>query len=57
MWSGPDSGPTGPCACYRLHLLMLHVVYNLVNSGHGGLHPAGLIDAGLGLKVAGGLEF
>lgn len=36
---------------------MLHVVPALEDGGHGGLHPAGLVNARLGLKVASGLEF
>lgn len=36
---------------------MLHVVAALQDGGHGGLHPAGLVNARLGLKVTSGLEF
>lgn len=57
MWSGPHHSPTGPWTRYRLDLGLLHVVPSLENSGHGGLHPAGLVNACLGLKVASGLEF
>lgn len=57
MWSGPDRGPTAPWTCYCLDPGRLHVIPNLGNSGHGGLHPAGLVNARLGLKVASGLEF
>lgn len=57
MWSGPNGSPSRPWTCYRLDLGLLHVIYNLENGGHSGLHPAGLINAGLSLKVASGLEF
>lgn len=57
MRPGADSGPRGPLGCRCLGLLgLLHVVSNLEDGGHGGLHPAGLVDAGLGLEVASGLE-
>lgn len=57
MWSGPDCRHSRPWTHYCLDLGLLHVLPNLENSGHGGLHPAGLVNACLGLKVARGLEF
>lgn len=57
MRSGSHRSPAGPWACYHLDLGLLHVVPNLENSWHSGLHPAGLVNACLGLKVASGLEF
>lgn len=57
VWSGPDRSPTGPRTCCRLDPGLIHLVPRLENSGHGGLHPAGLVNTGLGLKVASGLEF
>lgn len=56
MWSSPRCSPTRPWT-RRLDLGLLHVVPNLENSGHGRLHPTGLVNACLGLKVASGLEF
>lgn len=52
-----DHNPIRPWTCYCLDLGLLHVVSNLENSGYGGFHPAGLVNACLGLKVASGLEF
>lgn len=59
MRSGPDSSPTRTRTrtSHCLYLRLLHVVANLQNSGHSGLHPASLVNAGLSLKVASGLEF
>lgn len=55
MWPGADRGPTGPWTCYRLDLGLLHIVPSMQNSRHGALHSASLVNAGLGLKVTGGL--
>lgn len=58
MRSGSGGGPTGlPGRRGRPDLGLLVVPADLEDGGHGGLHPAGLVDTCLGLEVAGGLEF
>lgn len=57
MRSGSRCSPAGLQACYHLHLGRIEVIPDLEDSRHGGLHPAGLVNACLGLKVASGLEF
>lgn len=57
MWSGPNSSPARTRTSHCLYLWLLHVISNLQNGGHSGLHPACLVNAGLSLKVASGLEF
>jgi len=57
MWSCSDHSPTGSWSCYHPDPGLLHVIPNLEDSGHSGLHPAGLENTRLGLKVASGLEF
>lgn len=57
MRSGPDNSPTRRLSSYCLYLGLLHVVPNLENSGHSGLHPASLVNTGLSLQIASGLEF
>lgn len=57
MWSGPSCSPSRPWTCLCFDLGLLHIVGNLENGGHGGFHSAGLINTGLGLKAASGLEF
>lgn len=51
---------TGPRARRHLRRGLPHVIPERRHGRHGrhsGLHPAGLVDACLGLQVAGGLEF
>lgn len=57
MWPGSHWSPAGLRTCWCLYLRLLHFIPNLENSGHGGLHPACLVNARLGLKVASGLQF
>lgn len=57
MGSGSRRCLAGPRARRHPRLGLLHVVPERRHGRHGGLHPAGLVDARLGLQVAGGLEF
>lgn len=57
MRSGPDRNPALVCTSCCLDFGLLYVIGHVENSGYGGFHPTGLVNAGLGLKVAGGLEF
>lgn len=52
----PYRSATGAWERCRLDFWMPHFICDLENSRYGGLHPAGLVDAGLSLKVASGLH-
>ena len=52
----PDHSSSRSQSSYSLNLGLLHLISNM-NCGYSGLHSAGLVNTGLGLKVASGLEF
>lgn len=57
MGSGSCRCLAGPRAGRHPRLELLHVVPERRHGRHGGLRPAGPVDARLGLQVAGGPEF